>query len=100
MSDLLMSLEEVKSMHQHATRNRQEIESSKICGCFYCLQTFPPITIEDWCGEGETAICPKCGIDSVLGDAGVVTATEKDVLQQMHRFWFENDQTGLRKNNA
>lgn len=49
-------------------RERQEgIRASK-CGCFYCLAIFPGVEITQWIDEGTTAICPKCGIDSVLSE--------------------------------
>ncbi len=49
-------------------RERQDgIRASK-CGCFYCLSTFPGAEIREWIDEGTTALCPKCGIDSVLSE--------------------------------
>lgn len=66
--------------HQHARDNRAEIEASRVCGCFCCVQTFPPSEIVAWAGldpadfenpqapEGGTAVCPRCGSESVLGD--------------------------------
>ena len=39
-----------------------------ICGCFYCLQIFPSSQIKEYTDEGHSAICPKCSIDSVVGD--------------------------------
>jgi len=27
----------------------------------------PPNEIQDWTDDGDTALCPKCGIDSVIG---------------------------------
>ena len=95
-----LSLEDQRSVHKHSSRHRNEIEQSTLCGCFYCLETFSPSVIEDWCDDGDTALCPKCGIDSVLGNARMEFATDGNVLRQMHRFWFENDATGLRNGNA
>ena len=43
MSDLLAA-------HDHAADNRAEIEASRICGCFSCVQTFPPAEIVGWTG--------------------------------------------------
>jgi hypothetical protein len=38
---------------------------------FYCKRTFLPTKIKGWCDKnasnGPTALCPKCGIDSVIG---------------------------------
>jgi hypothetical protein len=65
--------ESLKAAHRHSIRHREEIFSSDLCGCFYCLRTFPPSEIEDWIkepkGGGMTAMCPGCGIDSVIGSA-------------------------------
>jgi len=41
------------------------------------LASFAPQDIKDWVDEdpqeqGQTALCPKCGIDSVIGSASGV----------------------------
>ncbi len=62
-----------------------------MCGCFYCLKTFPPSEIEQWTDEpngGSTAICPKCGIDAVIGDASGYELNDQ-FLFAMHHWWFE-----------
>ena len=93
MTDLLAA-------HAHASNNRAEIEASTVCGCFYCLQTYPPSEINAWAGfdmnnfdnpdavSAETALCPRCGSESVIGDlAGY--ALSQSFLSQMHEAWFE-----------
>ena len=52
------------------------------CGCYYCLHTFSEEDIEDYVGEGVTALCPNCGIDSVVEE------TNKYDLRQMQKYWF------------
>jgi hypothetical protein len=74
--------------HTHAARHRNEIEKSERCGCFYCLQTFAPGEIRDWIGKDNTALCPRCGIDSVIGSASGFSLSEK-FLRRMHSYWFE-----------
>ena len=78
--------------HKHSSNHRQEIQESEFCGCFYCENTFPPSSIKEWIdedhgGTGQTALCPKCGIDSVIGDKSGYTIT-KDFLVGMNRLWF------------
>ncbi len=56
-----------------SSNNRDQILQSKRCGCFYCLAIFPPDIIEKWQGDddsniSETAVCPFCNRDSVIGD--------------------------------
>ena len=75
--------------HAHASRHRREVEASQLCGCFYCLETFPPTEIDRWLREGDgTAICPYCQIDSVIGDKSGFPVT-KDFLKSMKVYWFE-----------
>jgi hypothetical protein len=42
---------------------------------------------EDWVDDGETALRPRCGIDSVIGDASGFAITP-EMLKEMHRYWF------------
>ena len=68
--------------HKHCFNNREEIASSEQCGCFYCLSIFSPADIEDWIDKDKTAMCPKCGIDSVLAEF------TPDLLKKMQQEWF------------
>ena len=91
--------------HKHCFKNRAVIESSELCGCFYCLAIFPAAEITEWWDLPEgmlpdenmshsmynalalTATCPRCGIDSVIGDASEFPVTT-EFLQKMQRRWF------------
>jgi hypothetical protein len=79
--------------HRHCSLHRNEVTSSALCGCFYCLATFAPSEITEWIDdcihgtEGSTAICPRCGIDSVIGSAGGFPITA-DFLGAMRERWF------------
>ena len=69
-SRVVYPAEVLETAVDHARCNREEIERSRLCACFYCLETFTPATIDSWMPEGPgTAFCPECAIDSVLGDA-------------------------------
>ncbi|TMU14646.1 cytoplasmic protein [Halomonas sp. ATBC28] len=81
-----------KGAHSHSANHREEIEASSECGCFYCEEIFPPRKISEWCDEddneqGSTALCPHCGIDSVIGDASGYDISKK-FLAIMHKNWF------------
>jgi hypothetical protein len=83
---------DVACAHNHSANHRIEIENSIFCGCFYCTLTFPSKAIMEWIDEddegvGQTALCPKCGIDSVIGDKSGYPIT-KDFLSEMKRYWF------------
>jgi len=55
------------SAHEWSSYHRETLRGSDVCGCSYCLELFPPSDIEDWTDDDDTALCPKCGIDSVIG---------------------------------
>ncbi|MDF2946664.1 MAG: conserved hypothetical cytosolic protein [Bacillales bacterium] len=75
--------------HKHSINNQESIEVSEICGCFYCLEFFSPDEVEEWIDDvnGKTALCPHCGIDSVIGDAAGYSLNET-FLEKMHEYWF------------
>lgn len=77
--------------HEHSDHHRDELFNSEICGCFYCLATFKPDEIEEWTNEFDgaevTALCPHCGIDSVIGSASGYPITH-EFLSQMYEYWF------------
>jgi hypothetical protein len=77
--------------HAHSSRHREEVIHSSMCGCFYCLATFEPDEIKDWVDEvdgvGQTALCPRCGIDSVIGSGSGFPINGR-FLAKMHRHWF------------
>jgi len=77
--------------HKHSIEHREELLASESCGCFYCRRIFKPSEIREWIditdGVGQTAMCPYCGIDSVLGSASGFPITI-EFLARMRRFWF------------
>lgn len=77
--------------HKFSANHREQINCSDKCGCFFCLGTFSPSAIEEWTdfqeGIGTTALCPRCGIDSVLGSESGYPIT-KDGLSKMNEHWF------------
>ena len=75
-----------------ATNNREKLKESEKCGCYYCGQIFSPDEIVEWCPELDpeeevTAICPYCGIDSVIPDKSGLPLTP-EFLEAMHKVWF------------
>ena len=74
--------------HRHSSNHRAELEQSDICGCFYCRATFTSTDIEEWEDKGGTALCPHCGVDSVIGSASGYPAGEQSFLSSMHDRWF------------
>jgi hypothetical protein len=91
----------IRDAHTHCTRNGIELEKSTTCGCFYCTSIFPPSEIVDWVEEksegkidiaanakaNSTALCPRCGIDSVIGSASGFPITT-EFLTELKTYWF------------
>ena len=82
----------LQEAHKHSASHRDEIIKSEKCGCFYCEKVFPSTDIREWIDEddggiGQTALCPECGVDSVLGDKSGFPSTA-DFLLEMHELWF------------
>jgi hypothetical protein len=67
--------------------HREEVMASAECGCFYCLSIFPTSRIVEWIDEGQTALCPECLVDSVIGSASGYAIT-REFLERMHAHWF------------
>src|SRR5436189_5299614 len=80
--------DDIRAAHNHSADHRAEIIASTLCGCFYCRTTFKPAQITEWVdgradGQGQTALCPECGIDSVIGDKAGFDLTPQ-FLSTMH----------------
>ena len=60
---------------------------SEKCGCFYCLAVYSPSEIGDWIDGDDTALCPKCGIDAVIGSQSGYPLTQ-EFLGKMQKHWF------------
>lgn len=80
---------ELKSAHKESSYHRHILRDSDICGCFCCLDKFDYKNIEYWCDEENTALCPTCGVDSVIGSASGFPITH-EFLSAMKEFYFGN----------
>ena len=83
------SKKDLEEAHKLSYANKLRLKNATRCGCFYCLKFFSPKEIIDWSLDipDETAICPYCGIDSVLGDNEGFPMTE-EFMEEMYEEWF------------
>ena len=77
-------------LHKKAIYNKDELNKVKKCACFYCCEVFDTDEIKEYTDNGQTAICPKCGVDSVIP----LSDDEKDedtceILDKMYKHYFE-----------
>jgi hypothetical protein len=87
MSVRLNSNPDLDAAHKHCFANRPELIRSETCGCFYCFAIFSPAEIHEWIDDDQTAICPKCPVDAVIGSASG-DRIDKSFLKLMHGYWF------------
>ena len=78
---------DLEKAHEYSSYHKAELEKDNICGCFFCLKIYNPTEIEEWTDGGKTAICPKCDIDSVIGESSGFPIT-KEFLITMNKKWF------------
>ncbi|HYO76118.1 MAG TPA: cytoplasmic protein [Thermoanaerobaculia bacterium] len=86
----MMNLTLLTNAHDRSSAHRADVEQSDFCRCFSCLATFPPAEIAEWVQEergGQTAVCPRCGIDSVIGSASGVDMSD-GFFEEMRLYWF------------
>ncbi|KKN88818.1 hypothetical protein LCGC14_0244250 [marine sediment metagenome] len=102
-----MNESQLHEIHSKSTLNRHAIEASNQVGCFCCERIWDPLDfpIKEWIDDtpflsrmpdagmhgNATALCPFCGIDSVIAKLSVGEITHY-MLGKMQEFWF-----GLRK---
>lgn len=80
---IMISMQEAFFLSRRSMCNESRLKQSGICGCYHCGSIFEVSEIQEWAddgGEDKTAICPKCGIDSVL-DKDAVSPFTSAVLK-------------------
>ena len=83
-----MKNEKIIAAHKFSSNHKKELEADTACGCFYCLKIFDPREITEWITDKDgTAICPYCGIDSVIGESSGYPITV-EFLSEMKSYWF------------
>lgn len=72
-----------------ARNNKEQIIAGEICGCFSCKNIFYTYEINKWIFNeiGNTALCPYCYIEAVIGEKAGLPIT-KDFLTAMNEYWF------------
>lgn len=51
-------------------QSKQVLLRCDFIGCYACLYEGRPADIRYWADNGDTPLCPQCGLDFVLGFAG------------------------------
>ena len=84
----MFSQDDLFLAHKKSMNNKPFLQNDTVCGCFYCLKIYSPKEITEWVEDTDgTALCPYCGIDSVVGESAGYPITE-EFLTQMNKQWF------------
>jgi hypothetical protein len=86
------SIEQLSNLHKQSIHNKALI-NGKIVSCFYCMRTFTSQMVIKYVDENDTAICPFCGIDSVL------PVDHYPLQEAMHKFYFSQEYSEKIKNS-
>lgn len=76
-----------KDAHRFSHHHREALERDRVCGCFFCIKVFNPKEIREWTDDNQTAICPYCGVDSLIGESSGFPMTVP-FLKKMKEDWF------------
>ena len=77
----------IQAAAKHSLRNKKALRKDSRCGCYYCLSIFSPKEIDNWIEGEDTALCPYCWIDSVIGESSGYPIT-KEFLKDMNEYCF------------
>lgn len=77
---------ELKNIHKHSINNKIELETAEKCICIYCNAEFTYDKIKDWIDNNTTALCPCCGLDTVI-DKSLIK--DKKQLENLYKKYFK-----------
>lgn len=77
----------LKKLHTYSVYNRNLIAVAGKCYCFHCKATVNGREIVRYADQGQTAICPKCGIDSIIPDS-IDENVNEETIAEMNEYWF------------
>lgn len=78
----------IKQFAALAMKNRAYLAAGEV-GCYYCISIYDVTEIKEWTDNGETAICPKCGVDAVISK--IQHELNADILKEAKKYWFNNN---------
>lgn len=88
------SEDQLEAAHRYCFNNMPTLKKAQRCGCFLCGRIYNPVDIDEWIiannaiDKEGTAICPFCGVDSVLPENPSRYPLTKPFLRDMQLYWF------------
>lgn len=78
----------LEELARYNDNHREMLEVAEEAGCYHCCKVFSPSEIVEWVDNEQTALCPRCGIDSVLPSETKGKLAEP-ILRAMSNYWFK-----------
>jgi len=78
-----LTKEQIEGLHAFTSHNKEIMKRSGIYLCSYCQKGGLSKNIENWADDGETALCPDCGVDSLIP-----AMIPHDITKQLKEHWF------------
>ncbi len=76
-----------EKLHSYCSHNKVLIEKSTICYCIHCKKEISPSKISKYIDNNQTALCPYCGIDSVIPN-NINEELNNEIIEMMNKYWF------------
>ena len=78
---------QLKKLHAYSSHNRDFITTANKCYCFYCKAIVDRYKRNDYTDDGQTALCPKCGMGALLPDS-IEESLDEQLVSEMNEYWF------------
>jgi hypothetical protein len=88
-SKLDMSYQEYTSNATHSYRNKHTLSSSNTIVCYFCFNYMKPNDITEYTDNGETALCPHCNVNAVIGDHSKLPINDEMFIKHMRYYAFD-----------
>ncbi len=82
-----MNQKSIEQAIKYATSNERALSNSDMAGCYYCKNIYPSNEVTDFLETERTALCPRCGIDSVIPSNSPIKLSPKN-LSELNKYWF------------
>ncbi len=80
------TFEHFMKAREFSFNNKESIQNSQKAACYCCMNFLNATDIKDYTSDDNSAICPICGTDAVIGDA---SGQPIDIMQFLeHMNWY------------
>jgi len=82
-----MNKPQLTELHKQTSYNKELLKEAQKGVCMYCKNVNDFDVIDEFIDDGQTALCPHCGIDAMM------LVQDEDTLDALHEYWFRKGLT-------